>query len=256
MTSTVRMVAVMCAMSCVPLLAQKTQMAKDAHPKVDVSVIRPADPASKRQGFDVDGQQIKIFNQSVTSLMMFAYGVHKKQIDGPRELMTQSYDVQGVYDTPGDPNLKQFQEIIQSILEDRFGLKLHHEQRTLPVYAVTRLKSGPKLPESKEDANAQPDQQGNGGPHGMQMHFVNNSMNDFALGMQFFLDRPVVNGTDLRGRYDFVLHWKPGISAVPDATDYPDIFSAVQQELGLKMAPATRPVDVLVVDSVTTPTAN
>jgi uncharacterized protein (TIGR03435 family) len=81
-------------------------------------------------------------------------------------------------------------------------------------------------------------------------------MSDFALGMQAFLERPVVDKTGLAGRYNFILKWTPDESNTnaPDAA--PGIFTAMQEQLGLKLEPAKGPADVLVIDHVEEPSEN
>ena len=90
----------------------------------------------------------------------------------------------------------------------------------------------------------------------MTMKFTNNSMEDFALCMQFFLDRPAVDQTGIAGRWDFVLQWTPNESAVTDPNAAPGIFTAVQEELGLKLEPVKAQADVLVIEHVERPSAN
>lgn len=233
--------------------AQTARMAADAHPRFDVATIRVAEPGSTHTGFRTEGQKVFIDNESVAILMMFAFNVHLKQIVGAPLLEHERFDIRGVMDTPGEPSTKQFQELVRSLLVERFALKVHTEQRELPVYTITEGKSGAKLQPTQ---NAPMNQDGSGNAHGQTMDFVNNSMDEFALGMQFFTDRPVVNRTALNGRYDFKLQWKPGIAASTDAADYPDLFTAIQQQLGLKLNPVKDTVNVLVVDSVAEPSAN
>jgi uncharacterized protein (TIGR03435 family) len=81
-------------------------------------------------------------------------------------------------------------------------------------------------------------------------------MSDFALGMQAFLDRPVVDETGLTGRYNFVLKWTPDESNTSDPNAPPGIFTAVQQQLGLKLEPTKGPADILVIDRVEMPSPN
>ena len=86
--------------------------------------------------------------------------------------------------------------------------------------------------------------------------FTNNSMADFALGMQSFLDRLVVDETGLTGKYDFVLKWTPDETNGNDPHEAPGIFTAVQEQLGLKLEPTKGPADVLVIDHVERPSEN
>jgi uncharacterized protein (TIGR03435 family) len=141
------------------------------------------------------------------------------------------------------PNLPQLQVMIQKLLADRFQLKLLREKREPPVYAITLAKGGAKLAKSAGDPNGSPDQTGN--LRGT-VKFTNKSMSDFALGMQEFLEKPVVDQTGLVGRFDFVLNWAPENAQTTDTNEPPGIFTALQEQLGLKIESAKAPVDVLV----------
>jgi len=232
-------------------------MAADAHPSFEVATIKPARPGNLKGGFTVGGHLIYIENQIVEDLLWFAYGVHAKQIvDGPAWLETQSFDIVGQADLDGIPNLQQTQEMVQKLLESRLSLKLHREKRDLSIYAIEVAKGGPKLVRSAERPDALPTQSGGGSGGERARKFTNNSMSDFALGMQSFLDRPVVDETGLTGKYDFVLKWTPDETESTDPHAAPGIFTAVQEQLGLKLEPTRGPTDVLVIDHVERPSEN
>jgi uncharacterized protein (TIGR03435 family) len=228
-------------------------MTEDAHPSFEVATIKPADPNQLKGNFLIGSHRIYIENQSVDGLLTFAYAVHPRQIvDGPAWIDTQRFDIVGQADVEGIPNLHQIQEMLQKLLASRFDLTFHREKRELSIYAITVAKSGPKLAKSANGSNGLPAQTG-----GQQFRkFANNSMSDFALGMQAFLDRPVVDETGLTGRYDFVLKWTPDESNTNDPNAPPGIFTAVQEQLGLKLQPTTGPTDVLVIDHVERPSEN
>ena len=226
-------------------------MAADAHPSFEVATIKPADPNELKGNFFIGGHRIVIENQSVNSLMVFAYAIHQQQIvDGPAWLDTRKYDIVGQADVEGVANLRQIQEMLQKLLETRFNLKFHREKRDLAIYAITVGKGGPRMAKSQDTANGLPTQSGSGSAFQQARKFTNNSMSDFALGMQAFLERPVVDKTGLAGRYNFILKWTPDESNTnaPDAA--PGIFTAVQEQLGLKLEPAKGPTDVLMIDHI------
>jgi uncharacterized protein (TIGR03435 family) len=127
----------------------------------------------------------------------------------------------------------------------------------MSVYALTVAKGGPKLTNSAGDPNGvmNENDRDNGGQRTMQTS--NMSMEDFALVMKFFMDRPVVDQTGLNGRYDFQLKWTFDESKVPaDGTAPPELFTAIQEQLGLKLDAVKAPAEVLVVDKVERPGAN
>ena len=112
-------------------------MAADAHPSFEVATIKPHDPSSNRGGFYAVGDRYIVGGRTLVSLMMFAYGIDKHQIVGaPSWGGTERFDIEGTVDTPGEPNLRQQQEMLQTLLAKRFGLRFHRETRELPVYAI------------------------------------------------------------------------------------------------------------------------
>ena len=231
-------------------------MAKDAHPAFDVVTIKLSDPNSHRQGIGYHGRNVDATGQTLKSLMMFAYGVHSKQIvDEPAWAANDKYDIAGVADASGEPNLQQMQEMYRKLFAERFGLQLRREQREMTYYALTVAKGGAKITKAKEGDDASPDQSGEG--HGyMEMRFTANKMSEFALGMNYFADRPVVNDTGLPGRYDFVLKWMADAATESEGGQIPGLFTAIQDQLGLKLEPKKGPVDVLAVEKVERPSAN
>lgn len=232
-------------------------MASDAHPSFAVATIKPHDPNSGHQGFDAKGDRVTARDQSVASMMMFAYGIHPSQIVGaPDWVSNQRWDVEGTSDTPGEPNLRQQQEMLERLLADRFGLHFSREKRELTVYAIQPAKGGPKLkPAANPDAEA--DQDGSGHGTEFNLRFTSVSMTEFAMGMQFFVhDRPVVDQTGLTGRYDLTLRYTYDEARSTDPNAPPGLFTAIQEQLGLKLMPTKAPVDVFVIDHVEPPSAN
>jgi uncharacterized protein (TIGR03435 family) len=231
-------------------------MAADAHPSFAVATIKPHDPDSHHQGFNAVGDRFTIRNQTITGIMMFAYSLNQHQVAGlPEWAGTARYDIEGTVDTPGEPSLRQQQEMLQKILAERFQLKFHKDKRELSAYAIQLAKGGPRLT-AAANPDAQPDQEGDG--HGTEMTqvYTSASMADFVLGMQFFLDRPLVNQTGLTGRYDFKLRYTYDVEKTTDPNAPPGLFTAVQEQLGLKFEPVKAPVDVYVIDQIERPSAD
>jgi uncharacterized protein (TIGR03435 family) len=238
-------------------------MAKDADPDWDVVTVKARDPneTGNSQSMSMKGRQFVIVNRSVEGMLMFAYGVHKKQIVGaPSWIATERWDVRGVPDIPGAPSLKQAQTLTRRLLEERFGLKVHRETKELAVYAITVAKGGEKMTRSAGDPKGTPDEneRSNGGQVTMRM--TNMSMGEFAPDLGYFLDRPAADKTGLTGRYDFRLIWTADESQAPTEGSAPPgppgLFTAIQEQIGLKLEPVKAPTEVLVVDSVERPSAN
>jgi uncharacterized protein (TIGR03435 family) len=263
----VLLVAILSAFAAPNIIAQQNgtaaaspmaPMAADAHPSFEVATIKPADPnRTTGGGFIVGGHRIIIQSQTVNDLISLAYAVHPKQIaDGPAWLGTEKFDIEGQADQPGVANLHQIQEMLQKLLENRFALKLHRDKRDLSIYAIKLAKGGPKMTRSPQNSYGLPTQSGHGHGSQQQRKFTNNSMSDFALGMQAYMDRPVVDETGLPGRYDFTLRWTPYNSQTNEPNAAPDIFTAVQEQLGLKLEATKGPANVLIIDHIERPSAN
>lgn len=248
-------------------------MAADAKPGFDVVTVKPSKPGSQGKGIGFDGHHFRLLNANLNDMIALGYGLHTKQIvGGPDWAGTDLYDVEGVPDVPGMPNQKQIQYLLQNLLADRFQLKFHNEQRVLPVYAITVAPGGPKLTRTTAGPTDPPGF-GFRGPNaqGVTVMVRNLSMADFAMWMQASVtDRPMVDQSGLKDRYDFQLKWTPddsqfaqfrgtGATIPPpsDAADAPpSLYTAVQEQLGLKIDATRAPDDVMVIDHVEKPSAN
>jgi uncharacterized protein (TIGR03435 family) len=232
-------------------------MARDANPVFEVATIKPTDPNDRNQGFNLKGRRISIEDITMTSLICFAYSIHKSQIvNAPKWFDEQSWNIEGVPDVEGAPDWHQYRRMLQKLLSDRFGLQKHNDKRELSVYSLTVGKGGPKLEKSKSD----PDTLSGGSGHGIgsqqYMKFTNESMADFAQTMQLMVDKPVVDQTNLSGRYDFTLLWTPDLLRSTEPDPAPALFTAVQEQLGLKLSATRTLTDVFVIDAATQPTQN
>jgi uncharacterized protein (TIGR03435 family) len=246
--------------------AKLKPMAADADPAFEVATIKPSKPDQPGKGFRVQGRQFSTFNTSLSDLITFAYGLHPRQITGgPPWMESDKYDLVAKPDGEGQPNDKQWKIMFQKLLADRFKLTFHREKKDLSVYAIVVAKTGPKLTKSEGDPNGLP---------GLFFRGLgvlparNATIADFAGVMQTaVLDRPVVDQTGLTGRFDFMLTWTPdqsqfggmGVKVPPptdDAAAPPDLFTAIQQQMGLKLESTKAPVDVLVIDRVEKPSEN
>jgi uncharacterized protein (TIGR03435 family) len=192
--------------------------------------------------------------------------VQQKQIVGGADwLSSQKFDIAGQPDAPGVPSSHQLKIMIQKLLADRFQLKFHRDKKELSAYVLTVAKNGNQMKKSDGDPNGLP------GLFFRQLGVLtvrNATMADFTQLMQSaVLDRPVVDQTGLQGRWDFILKWTPdesqfagmGIKVPPpsDAADAPPpLFTAIQEQLGLKLEAGKTPVEVLAIEHVEQPSAN
>jgi uncharacterized protein (TIGR03435 family) len=252
-----------------PPAPKPPQMAANANPSFEVATIKPS--ASNRPGKNAGfrGGHFMTRNTNVNDLIALAYGLHAKQIVGaPDWFGTDLYDIEGKPDAEGIPNETQIRTMLQKLLAERFKLTFHHDKRELSVYVISVASGGPKITKSTSDPNALP----TFGFQGLGNLIVRNmTMTGFATWMQSgVMDKPVVDQTELSGRYDFQLKWTPDESqfaqfrgtgtVVPPPTNDPNappsLYTAMQEQLGLKMGPAKFPDDVIVIDHVEKPSEN
>jgi uncharacterized protein (TIGR03435 family) len=231
-------------------------MAQDAHPGFEVATIKLSDPADQKHRFEVHGHRILLENQTVQTMIEMSYGVHAKQIvNAPSWTESQRFDIEGLPDVEGQPSVVQFQEMVRKVLEERFGLKFHTEKRDMPRYVLTVAKGGPKLELTKSAPDALPNERGTGDSTSRTLQMENVSMGELAHNLQGALDRPVVDETGLKEKYDFTLKWlrqDAPVSADADSNLSP-LFTAIQEQLGLKVEPSKGEVDVLVIEKVAEP---
>ena len=235
-------------------------------PSFEVATIKPTKPDEQRRVLTIRGRHFIMINQPLTQMISFAYGVQSKQLIGlPGWAESDKFDVDAVPNTSGMPNDTQLKGMLQKLLASRFQFKFHQDQKELSVFVLAVANGGPKLGKSQGDANGLPGlffrQLGH-------LNVKNANLNDFAQLMQsVVLDRPVLNQTGLTGRFDFQLNWSPddsqfrGLGAKqPPSNDgsnsLPNLYTALQEQVGLKMDARKAPAPVLVVDGVQKPSAN
>jgi uncharacterized protein (TIGR03435 family) len=246
-------------------------MDEKAKPQFEVATIKPSDPNRRGWGINLDRSgQLHTLNTNLSDLIKFAYDLHPKQVVGaPAWVDSEKFDVLAKPDLPGLPSVDQMKAMMRKLIEDRFSLKFHRDKKELSVYAITVAKGGEKI--KKDDTSTIPVPGFGGRPQsGFNVH--NATIAEFASVMQAqFMEQPVVDQTGLGDtRYDFVLKFTPDPSQstgfggqaaaapapVPDADAPPDLFLAMQQQLGLKMGTTKAPVDVMVIDKIDKPSEN
>jgi uncharacterized protein (TIGR03435 family) len=235
---------------------REVPMATDAHPSFLVATIRPSDPdATGGWSCESEGREIGCVRATVATMLQIAYGIHDTQIvGGPKWVSKDRYDLHGIPDVAGVPNLKQTQEMYQKLLADRFHLRFHREVRDIPIYALTVAKGGPML--KIADPNEELNTGSSGGGGQRTLRFSNMSMPNLALNLNLYEDRPVIDKTALSGRYDFTLKWTDDVSKEDEPNAPPSIFTAIREQLGLRMDAVKGPAEVLVIDQLERPSAN
>jgi uncharacterized protein (TIGR03435 family) len=235
-------------------------------PKFEVATIKPTPPDFQGRFITIKGRTMVTGNTTLERLITFAYNLHPQQIIGaPKWVADTPYDIQGQPEGEGQPSDQQWRTMLKKLMADRFQLTFHQEKRELPAYVLTALPGGHKMNKSGGDPNGLPGMffRGLG-----NLPAINANMNDFANLLQgTVLDRPVVDKTGIAGRFDFTIRWTPdetqfagrGGQAPPAPAGQdppPGLFTAIQEQLGLKLESTRAPVEVFVIDKVEPPSAN
>ena len=253
-------------------------MAADADPNFEVATIKPNNSgATSMQGLVIRGRNFITRASSLGDLISFAYTVQSKQIvNAPDWLDKDRVDIDAIPEQEGVPNSEQIRIMIRKLLADRYGLKFHHEKRDMSAYVLTVGKDGQRLKATQIQGNL-PGIGIRPGTGGITLNMVNAAIPDFTGFLQILvLDRPVVDKTDLPGRYDFQCTFSPDDSqfgghppqlpnqsnnagagsADTAAPSAPSLYDALQQQLGLKLSAEKTAVDVIAIDHVEKPTPN
>lgn len=226
----------------------------------DVASVKPTAPG-QRGGIirQMPGNQRYLAtNVPLRLIMTVAYSVTDRQISGgPSWVGTDPFDIDARSAKPESSD--DLHTMLAHLIEERFQLKIRHEQRELPIYELVLDKGGPKLT-GHDPADLDHPPMG-GTPAGMEG--TNVTMNYFAFTLSRNLDRNVIDKTGLTGRYDLKLEFArelpPGVVRPPGAdalAEGPTIFTAVREQLGLKLVPAKGPVDFLVIEHAEKPSEN
>jgi uncharacterized protein (TIGR03435 family) len=236
-------------------------------PKFEVATVKPTDPDA-RSGRYITMQGNNRFIEKAYTLKLLiaaAYDLNPRTISGgPAWIESDHYDIVAV--TPGEvrPTHNEQMSMLRSLLADRFQLTFHREPKVFSIYELQLAKSGSKLKETVEPNDPPTVGPGVVYPQHIVLPARNATMGDFtSLLQRAILDRPVVDKTGLSGRFDFDLDWAPDETQfggdVPKASaDAPGapLFSAIQEQLGLRLVATKGPVDALVVDKAERPSAN
>ena len=210
----------------------------------DVASIKPSAAPSGDSGTDVDGNLLRVHNMTLTRCIRTAYGVTDAQITGgPKWMNELRYDITARAE--GQTHDHDMMAMYQSLLADRFKLSLHHETQLLASFVLTATKTGLKATPSEPDAHSSTN-----GTRG-SITALGCPMSRLATKLSAALGgAPVVDMTGIEGKYDFTLQWSP------DDTTSPSIFTAIQEQLGLKLESRKIPLDVLVIDYAAPPSEN
>jgi uncharacterized protein (TIGR03435 family) len=250
-----------------PPPAAPKPLPEGAKPEFEVASVKPAG-VSPGLGLNVTATELRARSISLADLITFTFELHLTQVSGlPGWAETEGYEIVAKLPPGGDASDVQIRTMLKNLMQSRFGLSFHTEKRELSVYTISIGKNGPAgIKMVKNTTNGQ-----RVGAQGLgRTTFSGITMTDFAAQLQLrVLDRPVIDRTGLTDRYDFTLNWRPDefqfprasavqrAAAITNGADaLPDLFTAVQVQLGLKLDATKAPADVLVIDKVSKPSEN
>lgn len=226
--------------------------------RFEVASIRPHqsagdEPSNRRV---LPGGRFVATATTVRTLIRIAFGIDDNRMSGtPGWIDNETFDIDAtMVDHREVTTPQQFQQLTLSLLEDRFQLKFHREQKEGPVYWLELNKPGRLGPALKLSApDSQPDMSTNSNGSRATMKVSKMSMADIAAALRRQVGRPVEDHTDLKGNFDFQIEWTP--EETPDSTD-PSLFTVLKEQLGLKLQSAKGSVENLVIDQISQPSAN
>jgi uncharacterized protein (TIGR03435 family) len=265
------MAAVAAAQTGVPTPAFEVASVKRYTPQVRPGVlyIPKSDPPPSR--FQISGTRVST-TANLMSLIAGSYGLKAFQVSQSREwadkwATSEIYEIEAR--APGDaiPTLVQVREMMQTLLAERFQLKVSRRNQVMPVYNLVVAPSGPKLQPSAFPDNAPLIRaEGSAGVH-VRQQCVNLSMADLVELVRRQFDRPLLDKTGLTGGFDFSLDYvaqlPPGtradVAAAMGVTDLEPglpIVASLREQLGLRVVPAREQAEILVIDHAERPSAN
>ncbi len=215
--------------------------------KFEVASIKPNTADPHQGGVDTGNGLLRSINTSLKRSIMGAYSVGPNQIvGGPDWLGTDRFDIIAKAAQPvGDHMLMQ---MLQTLLAERFKLAVHRETRPMQVYVMEVAKPG-KL--EKDEGGVSTGTNGHG-----SIGARNTDMDRFAEMLARQADLPVVNRTGLEGVYKIELKWSMDPSRGPSSPEAPTLYTAIQEQLGLRLRAQKMPFEVLVIDHLERPTEN
>ncbi len=242
-------------------------------PVFDVAAIRQDKSGSGSSHSATNDSRFTATNVSLRSLMQYeAYDIPGNRIlGGPRWIDSTRFDIEAKMDDSLADRLRTLTEVqrriqtkalFQQLLADRFKLAVHWEIKDLPVYAMVVAKKGPSLHQSKQPDGASGTSSNDGQftGQGLTMAQIADAL---TQELSTELGRVVIDKTGIQGRFDIALKWMPrtGEDLLTDGMEAPSdsrssIFTAIQEQLGLKLESTKGPVQVLVIDHVEMPSEN
>ena len=263
-------------------------------PAFEVASIKPSPTGDNRVGIGIPPGRFMATGLTTKRLIEFAYNLKDDQLSaGPSWINSERYDidakeadslVEALQNLPLDQRADQIRLMVQSLLADRFKLRVNRQTKELPVFALVVAQNGPKLTQTSIAPPGPADTSPQESPRGPMISGGRGQFTGTAVPISLLADalarlpeiggRVVLDQTELKGNYDFKLQWTPesptppssatgpgdssqppGNASVPDASG-PSIFTALQEQIGLRLESRKGPVDVLVIDHIEEPSPN
>lgn len=224
-------------------------------PQFEIVSIKPSPPsAGPRNPLVADPGRVSYTNLSPLSMIQIAYAVPKWKVHGgPPWLESDRYDVIGIL--PSGSTKSEIPAMMKSMLIDRFRLIVRADTKKAPVYDLVAAKGGVKLkPSAPEMVGA--DGIPMGGILRGRIVFPKMSLAGLASILSNTTGRPVLDKTNISGQFDLDLKWNPNESEVDVSSDRPSLYTALQEQLGLKLVPTKATVPILVLKHIEKPTGD
>ncbi|MGH9574471.1 MAG: TIGR03435 family protein [Candidatus Acidiferrales bacterium] len=228
-------------------------------PSFDVASLKLHPDPPREIDISTSGSRLTAKAETVLRMIAYAYDLKGNyQVARNPALLAfgdKMYDIEAEVDASRTPTKSEFRQMLQSLLADRFHLKVHREQRDMKVYALVLEKNGPKFKQS--DANEKFSGLNGVDGRNQTVTLTNATMNVIVEEIHIFTDRPVIDKTGLSGNYDIKFEATPAFrfDTNPDPHDI-SILTALPEQTGLKMESEKHMVDVIVVDHVEPPSPN
>jgi uncharacterized protein (TIGR03435 family) len=230
-------------------------------PVYDVVSVKPNKTGGQSMSIDSDRAHFDATNVTLEQLIYNAYNLKTSQLFGlPKWGSSAHFDIKAKVVDSDQKALDAMtpdeeQAMLAPVLTDRFALKFHHEEKVLPVYELVVAKSGPKFKETEAigDKKVYGMTAGSMSIHNHEMTATGIPMSSLAFTLSGQAQRIVVDKTGLLGKYDFKLDWTPDDTGPVQDGAPPSIFTALQEQLGLKLQPGKAEIETFVVDSAVIP---
>ena len=229
-------------------------------PHYDVSTVKPNVSGSGGYSWGGHNDRFTATNITLKQLIECAYDINEDEIIGlTGPVSSARFDIVAKVLAPDGGKLPKLTDaqlavMLIPLLADRFHLQAHLETKTMPVYELVVAHGGPKFTISQTEAPGQSDWSARGITK--SLNFEGISMADLADTLTDQVHRKVIDKTGLTGRADITLKWSDNVAAQQGGPDVISIFTAVEEQLGLKLQPSKGPVDALVIDHAEMPSEN